>query len=272
MHLMICVSGFSKVGKDEFCQRLVNSYGAIHTGLIDPAKRHLAEIYGFSESQLFGPSENRNQGDLRFPKPIFTEKEVKLIQISDSINLWGTLENLTGYPKENVDGKPYSIIRSGDPDYWLSPREALQKYGELLCTLYPDTLINNGLQTHSMLAEGPMGKYTYSRMRGLIPALDWIRPDPFITCFSDFRHWNEIKAAKRVKNSRVVLVRIKSKRVPVPPFLHKSETEQVTIPDEDFDFVIQNDGSVSELHSAAEYVVEQSMKCSSRLMESIFCV
>jgi len=67
-HLMICVSGFSGTGKDEVAGRLVRTHGAVQTGLADPAKRHMADLYGFTEHQLFGPSSARNGGDLRYPK------------------------------------------------------------------------------------------------------------------------------------------------------------------------------------------------------------
>jgi len=77
-----------------------------------------------------------------------------------------------------------------------------------------------------------------------------------ITCFSDFRHIHEVRAARRAEADGVIpiLIRIKSKRVPHPPFDHRSETEQVLIPDSEFNFVIHNDGSVKDLHEAVDSI------------------
>src|SRR5271157_5972054 len=68
-HLMICVSGWAGTGKDECSGRLVREHQAIHTGLADPGKRHMADAYGFTAEQLWGPSKFRNAGDKRYPKP-----------------------------------------------------------------------------------------------------------------------------------------------------------------------------------------------------------
>lgn len=68
---MICISGYSGTGKDMVAGHLVREYGAVQTGLADPAKRHMADLYGFTEEQLFGPSSARNKGDLRYPKEAF---------------------------------------------------------------------------------------------------------------------------------------------------------------------------------------------------------
>src|ERR1700690_1845482 len=66
MHFLIAVSGFSKVGKDEFCKPLIEKFKAVQIGLADPAKRHMADLYGFTEEQLFGSL--KNVGDIRYPK------------------------------------------------------------------------------------------------------------------------------------------------------------------------------------------------------------
>jgi hypothetical protein len=224
---MICVSGFSGIGKDEFCKCLIKKYDAIQTGLADPAKRHLADLYGFTEEQLFGPSKFRNAGDMRYPKPDRTRDP---------------------------------SIKDGDPEYWLSPREALQKYCGLMNDLYQDTWIRKGIENHIKLASG---KYRYSKMHGLIFDRDAYQdredpPEYVTTCFADFRHWHEIRLARKHQSPTLlpVLVRIVSERIKLPPYDHRSETEQTTIPNSEFDFVIRNDGTVQELHDKANTVME----------------
>ena len=244
MHIMVCVSGFAGVGKDEFCKRLVEKHGAVHTGLIDAGKRHLADLYEFSEEQLFGPSRYRNQGDLRYPKSSFFE--------------CGLFQDEVGQWKSKKDGE-LVIVEAMDPKYWLSPREALQAHGEIMNSLYKDTWIEAGIRLHQTISKG--GK-KYSRMGGIQNDYSIQKQNPFISCFSDFRHWHEIKAARAIKEPgfKCVIVRIKSLRVPGPTFDHRSETEQTTIPDSEFDYVVKNDSSLEDLYSNVDLIMSESMK------------
>lgn len=276
-HYMICVSGFSGVGKDEFCSRLVKNHGAVQTGLADPMKRHMADLFGFSEEQLFGPSIFRNAGDIRYPKEIMDHAEwfappresspsSWIIRISDKtgvsdfepmLNHWSQSNDpkLPPVKKQESNGITEYVFSEGDPSFWLSPREALQKYGELMNNLYLNSWIRKGIEDHVKIASG---SYSYSRMGGVkhtgAPTRD---RKMVITCFSDFRHWHEIRAAKSssVRGIIPVLVRIKSKRVPNPPYQHRSELEQTTIPDSEFNFIIHNDKGVDELHKASDRLV-----------------
>lgn len=235
---MFCVSGYSGVGKDEFCKTLVAN-GAIHTGLADPAKRHMADVYGFTEEQLFGPSKFRNAGDLRYPK----DPKWNLVNVDG--------ENWT------CDGEP---VKSGDPKIWLSPREALQKYCEVMNTMFPDTWIRKGVEIHRQIADHSC---KYSRMGGVKISETTNNGsnkygNHIFTCFSDFRHKNEIRYVSSLPKEKIraVKIRIKSKRVPNPPFDHRSETEQATIPDDAFDYVIDNDGTVEDLSKSCDDMIK----------------
>lgn len=269
---MFCVSGFSGVGKDEFCSRLVKA-GAIQTGLVDPAKCHMADLYGFSEQQLFGPSKFRNEGDLRYMKN--NGVELGLFKWDESIpdrdnGLYGKIEpdsrywafktnNSASIPQDYPyivnRGEVLVLVKEGDPKYWLSPREALQRYCELMNDMYQDSWVRKGIEIQQKLATG---SYFYSRMGGCLKdnSSDGYRSDIFITCFSDFRHKHEFKAARQIVDSIPILVRIRSKRVPNPPYNHRSETEQTGISDDEFDFVVHNDGSVQDLHDAADNILK----------------
>lgn len=232
MHIIFCVSGYSGVGKDEFTSVLKSEFGAIQTGLVDPAKRHMADIYGFSRQQLFGPSSQRNGGDVRYPKPRFYQEKCEPVH-------QGSYRNESG-----------ETILEGNPDYWLSPREALQKYCELMNTLFGDTWVRKAFEVHGLLGSGSHG---YDPMVGLVEKQN-VTNGNVITVMADFRHWHEVLAAKRITGARVVLIRIKSDRVPLPPFPHRSETEQATIPDSEFDYVVMNNGTIENLHSEARRI------------------
>jgi hypothetical protein len=265
---MFCVSGFAGVGKDEFCKRLVTNHGAYHTGLIDPAKRHLAEVYDFSEDQLFGPSHFRNAGDIRYPKHNYYSSRLRPLD-KKAVTKWEIREPksdhlyytqdffVTDYSFIGKDGSLNYVVEQGDARFWLSPREALQLHGELLNDLYMDTWIQRGVNVHLSLATG---KYIYSRMGGLIPKSNPPSGESIVTCFSDFRHVHEIEYVRRLPKSVCIplLVRIKSKRVPNPIFTHRSEVEQTRIPDAKFNVVLHNDGNISELHHYVDELVEKA--------------
>ena len=310
-HYIIAISGFSGVGKDEFAKRLVSAYGAVQTGLADPMKRHMSDIYGFSAEQLFGPSSMRNSGDLRYPKKLFREYDLKPVDGSIPLNTNGIItpgkrywqcegrftEGVLEIPGSDPNkplwpAAPYIqidraasgplrlsqfryYIVEGHPSFWLSPREALQKYGELMNNLYGDTWIRLGIEIQKKLAivrrhvnDGVEFEYEYNKMDGLFQREAYsisgqsLHYGDLITCFSDFRHWNEIQYARQAGDSltTVVLIRVKHLRITTPPYQHRSETEQTTIPDSEFDFVVMNDGTIEDLYAKADKIVLQMKK------------
>jgi hypothetical protein len=310
MHFIFCVSGFSGVGKDEFCNRLSNSHGAIHTGLADPAKRHMADTYGFTKEQLFGPSQARNAGDKRHLKasalaagavPVSKEEassDLRLLE-KDGFEWWMVdlshgdrqcdelIEAILKASRECVDtsgkkgeriltkrideGKLRAYFKDNDPIFFLSPREALQEYCALMNSLCLSTWIRHGVDLHRKLARSP--RLSYDRMEGLVGlAVSGSNRDmskDFFTCFSDFRHWHEIKHVReeeaKFEDFKPVLVRIKRPGIEAPPFSHKSEMEQLSIPDSEFDFVIDNCGSIEDLWEKADIVVSESKRLRGRL-------
>lgn len=292
---MFCISGFSGVGKDECASVLLNKFGAVQTGLADPAKRHMADVYGFSYDQLFGPSKFRNAGDIRFPKNVM--KDLELTSCTDEVHSSPPHESLKGKKlwsfavqgRKSFSGALAEIlpklvtiaderetryfVEQGDPRFWLSPRESLQLYCELMNNLYLDTWVEKGINIHRQLGEVHQEddndifmRYAYDRMKGVVQndirnGENWKKNTGYtVTCFADFRHWHEVRAARRVTDMTPILLRILSERVPTPPYPHRSETEQATIPNSEFHFVLQNDGTVEEAHAKMNYVMQQVLK------------
>lgn len=237
-HVMLAVSGFSGSGKDEFVSGLRKTTDLTQVGLVDPAKRHMAEIYGFTKEQLFGPSKNRNAGDTRYPKTKAQEDGIHRVQ-------------------DMFVDRAGNLITEGDPNYWLSPREALQKYCELMNLLYPNTWIRKAIDTHQMVGTG---NYLYDSWAGLTPHEHITRTGLVVTVSADFRHLNEFEELDKKTDMNVYYVRIKTKRVPYPPFNHRSETEQVQIPDSRFDFIVDNDGTIEDLHARAANIMSEVQK------------
>jgi hypothetical protein len=212
-HIIIGFSGYAKTGKDACADYLVKKYNAIHTGLADPAKRHMMEVYGFTEDQVFGAA------------------------------------------KDEVD-----------PRIGVKPRILLQDYMKLLQDRYEPTWIEKGIKVHKELANS---KLRYERTKGVIessydgrflnhaqfldPKFEYV----VITTFSDIRHWHDVRG---VKNNGGAVVRVKRPGIDKPPFDHRSETEQATIPDEEFHFIIDNDFGLEDLYRKIDSVIEYLMK------------
>ena len=289
---LVGISGYSRTGKDTAAHRLVERFNAIHLGMTDHAKRHMADVYKFSEEQLFGPSEFRNAGDLRYPKPVYfgnkchrigkiPEKDMPKVSHGGAVAEKITLDPnkvyyiCEGRGPKNTEKLLYTPLRlgaaryfieEGDPAFWLSPREALQQYCELLEKLYLGSLIDYAVQTHLRLVpttdpgfpKAFFSSFDYDRMKGFVErSIPQMHEGHFITCFSDFRRKHQIQGAKDAASRKLtpVIIRVKHPDIKKPPFKHISETEQATIPDSAFDFVVDNDGSIDDLNMKMDSVV-----------------
>ena len=286
---LVGISGYSKTGKDTVAHWLVKRHNAIHLGMTDHAKRHMADAYGFSEEQLFGPSEARNGGDLRYPKSIYFENKCRLLEEVpqyeicsgetvgltrlDQTRVYHTCEGRGPAGTEKLSYEPIKLgaaryfIEEGDPCFWLSPREALQRYCELLEELYRGSLIDYAVQTHLRLIPRADPGYpktiyhflNYHRMNGLTEnSIPRIHEGHFMTCFSDFRRKHQIQGARDLAGNKLipVMIRVKRPGIEEPPFKHVSETEQADIPDSAFDFILDNDGDINELNVKINRVME----------------
>lgn len=315
---MVAISGFSGVGKDECAGHLVRKYRAIQTGLADPAKRHMMDVYGFTVEQLWGPSHMRNSGDPRYPKNVLNDLGPVPQGMGESIlsrlgpdAIHGEIKAGKGYVAVMAPELPGSgpvpakpgwgpvpwtaapggsrifFIEEDHPNFFLSPREALQLYCNLLNDLHLNTWARKGVEIQKALSKtlwdcgyySFLPRYTYSREIGLserVMDVDDImsrknvgvsaeNPDgevryhenPFVTTFSDFRHRHEIRLAREMANGYVpVMVRVKHPKIEKAPYDHRSETEQEGIPDSAFDFVVRNDGTLEDLRSKMDDVVQ----------------
>lgn len=276
-HFLFAFSGFSGVGKDECAKFLVNKYRALHSGLVDPAKRHMADIYWFSETQLFGPSESRNNGDSRYPKPIFYTLKIKPCTQGSEFDYefeWNADTHKFMPIVDHSDKFEKKLfIKKINPSFFLSPREVLQKYCALMNEMYQYTWIQNAVELHQKMADVTdmnsidhgkwIQKSGYSRMDGFkqheVPVREKFHiigngVPVYLSCLSDIRHLNEIEFLKKSQNAKMtpVLIRVKRPGIETPPYPHKSETEQATIPDSDFDFIINNDSDISSLHDKVD--------------------
>ena len=65
---VIGLAGKAGSGKSTVARHLVKQYGYVEIALADAVKRIAKQLYGFTDEQLWGPSEARNAPDLRYPR------------------------------------------------------------------------------------------------------------------------------------------------------------------------------------------------------------
>ncbi len=194
------------VGKDTMADYLVARYGFIKVSMADPFKRIAKEVYEFSDEQLWGPSQERNREDKRYPRP---------------------------------DGT------------FLTARIVTQLLGNELSRLaYPETWI---VYLRRVLKKIQAGSF-YSEQQGAfeVPG-EKSNYQGIIVGSCRFR--NEIEA---VKNMGGITVRLKRPALSVESFLaaglknHITETEQLALPDDLFDYVIEVPEGIKAFHAAID--------------------
>lgn len=214
--LIIGVCGKAGSGKDTIADILVRDLGFVKVAFADPLKRICKDVYDFTDEQLWGPSEKRNEPDFRY-----LHRKV------------GALGTMAGVP-------------SPPEDEYLTPRYALQKLGtEWGRDCYEPTWIEYGLRVaKKLLGEGYA--YKYSPQRGLEITFEAGFQRPTGVVISDVRFLNEIEG---LKEGGAKLVRVKRLNAGLKGQFseHRSETEQDDIPDELFDFIVNNAGSLEDL-------------------------
>jgi hypothetical protein len=65
--LIVAVCGLAGSGKDMACDYLVRTHGFKKTSFAAPLKQMVKIAFGFTDEQLYGPSEKREEQDERYP-------------------------------------------------------------------------------------------------------------------------------------------------------------------------------------------------------------
>lgn len=245
---IVGISGKAGSGKDAVAQHLVTKYGYAQVAWADTVKRMASDIFMFTEEQLWGPSNNRNEVDHRFSSTeVWEESRARMGACGKR---W--ISVLTGAPEgcqrvfeifltlvEWFDG-----IQASYPE--LSPRIALQALGtdwgreHIYRNVWVDYTMN---VTRQLLSYEPYS--VYSRTQGLRE----VDKDPNIkgVVISDIRFENELKAIPDAGGYLIKLVR------PTPSkdeaiFHHSSESAQDWFDADQFDASVMNDGTLKDLY------------------------
>lgn len=287
-------SGYSKSGKDEACKAIEQIYNVIPIGMTDPARRSFMEIYGWDENQMYGSPEFRNSGDPNLPKEKFkklfslgiiknnpdlsdqnqdffqnlkkhmqefpcsnTDREFLYIPKDSHIFKWDHGPDFSINKKYFVEASDCWVTSTNNPELFLSPREALQVHCETMNTLFEPTWVKSVFNNiNNILKLNAAGhSVSYSRVDGIVQSRT-SNPNGLIFVLNDLRHWHEMRYADSLNlpDFKITKIRVKRPSVPTPPFDHRSETEQASIPDSEFNFVIDNNATLEDFYNVVQNI------------------
>jgi hypothetical protein len=246
--MIIGICGAAGSGKSAAADFFVKNHDGIVVSLADPLKRACADWFGWDEETLWGASYKRNLPDTRYPRSFYKKSVMKDGQ-------------LVGHEND-------------EPFAYLTPRHALQQLGtEFGRRCYQDVWVEYALRMAEQLLEGksvmldyvypadypddaPREKYEgrahprYEAKRGLFDYAP--RPEaaiPEFVVIPDIRFRNEVEGLKK-RGAKVIRIVRPGAGLIGAAGQHLSETEQTTIPDELFDGVISNIGTLQDLETA----------------------
>jgi hypothetical protein len=235
--MIIGLSGYAGVGKDTVADRLMRSHNSVKMALADPLKRIARDVFDFSVEQLWGPSQRRNEPDLRYPR------------MHDWID-----------PKDGVYTCACctATCRRGDqpskdPCY-LTPRYSLQILGtewgrHCYKTVWSELGVRSAL---SILVDDQ----DYAPEHGVYCKDQYSGPPYASVVIPDIRFRSEIDVLRRVSKVPVRIVRLRRPGFDAPAYNHPSETEQASITDQEFDYIYEGSDSLDDIDQRVAVLVE----------------
>ena len=211
--MILGISGLAGSGKDTFARFLVEDHKFVVVSLADPLKRICRDVFDFSDEQLWGPSEKRNEPDLR-------------------------------YPRAKCHGCQTCEFRCDHYLGYLTPRYALQQLGtEWGRDCYGNVWVEYALRVAATLRQG---NHLYNPKDGLFRSHLSVQH----VAIPDVRFRNEIDGIRQA-GGKLVRIRRPGAGLSGAAAVHASEAEQASIPDVVFDLVIENNGTLEELRAKA---------------------
>lgn len=257
---VVGVSGQAGAGKDTVANYIVEKYGFVRVALADPLKRLGFRVFRFSEEQLWGPSDARNAVDDRFAGDLAWDRALErlhLISHEYCADVLGTADDT------RLEQASNSLIHWF---YWLkstfygklSPRIMLQTLGtewgrevvgEDIWMNYffrtVRTLLHEDGNTHNLhytALEGVVKrscvKLVYTPVRGVIA--------------SDVRFENEFKRLRNEGGSVIRVIRPDTDADAATIGVAGHASEQHNYSFENFDFILNNNGTLLELYRAID--------------------
>lgn len=216
--MILGLVGNAGSGKDTAADFLVKNDAFVKVALADPLKRICRDVFGFTDQQLWGPSQFRNAADMRYVR-------MKKGALGTTITEW------------NVEKNEYDTVPSPTEDRYLTPRYALQQLGtEWGRDCYDNIWIDYALRVAKDIL---MEQRSYDARHGLGTSADGYqvtRKQGVV--ISDVRFNNEIQAIKKAGGKIVRLLR--GTGLEGSAGQHRSETELQEMSHDLFDEVVDN--------------------------------
>lgn len=255
---IVGVSGQIGSGKDTVADRFVDK-GYAKVSLADPMKRFANLVFGFTEEQLWGPSDCRNAVDDRYaPNSVEWIRSQMIAATLAPGFICDLMPDST--PEAHVEAMKalqtwYQDLYDNHPN--LSPRVCLQTLGTEWGRAVSENVWVDYLYRTAEKLKG--GTFLYGRTQGLIPTKD----DEMIVysgiVVPDVRFENELKffSDQGLNAIRVVRPDTDGEATKTGVVGHKSETEQQGFDPALFSAIIQNEGTLEELLAEADKYAEQ---------------
>lgn len=244
--MIIGISGLAGTGKDTAADMLVRNHGFVKVSLADPIKRICRDVFAFTDDQLFGPSESRNAEDRRYPR--YRQGDVFAVMMA--------AEGVSLSLRSSEEIAELWRQKMGNEPMWLTPRYALQTLGtEWGRNCYDDIWVEYAVRIYQQLQIGDCYYDAKTGLRMTTSVSNVMEPKKNVVV-SDVRFKNEIAGLKK---AGAKLIRIRRPGYETPRWNHPSETEQLDIPDDEFDFVIRNSGDLEDLaQTLAVFILDQT--------------
>jgi len=229
--MIIGVAGNAGSGKDTVADHLVKHHGFVKVALADPLKRICREVFDFSEEQLWGPSEKRNEPDKRYPR--------KLDELSE-----GIIKGLQ-VPREFTH-----------PNAYLTPRHALQQLGtEWGRACYENVWVDYALRVAKQILDRYYARYDAKRGTYEIEKDDGLSIEGVV--IPDVRFRNEVDAI-RAAGGKVWRVSRFGAGLQGAAAKHQSETELDTIPLDLFTQHVSNNSTLEALYAVIDRIMKET--------------
>lgn len=251
---LIGVSGQLGAGKDTVSDYLCSAYGFSRVALADPIKRLGYYVFLFSDKQLWGPSQLRNSVDSRFLSSEMwdsTEARLRAYSVEFCTSVIGTDDP---HVISNAVNALFSWFVDLKREYRtkLSPRVMLQTLGTEWgrhC-VSDDVWISHLLKVSRCLLneDGNTNSWEYNPLSGPSPS-----NNP--TCgvvVSDVRFANELSLIKDAGGSLIRVIRPETDSLASSVGVSNHESEQLEMSMASFDFILNNEGSLTDLYNAVD--------------------
>lgn len=232
--MIIGLCGIAGSGKDTVADFLVKNHGFVKVALADPLKRICKEVFGFTDEQLWGPSEMRNAPDPRYRR--VSQEDEKRCTCKKKF-------------RDAEDFRDHLPCIEGPT--FLTPRFALQQLGtEWGRNCYPNVWIDYALRVAKRLLTPDLSGYVpgYDARFGFDEHYTGVNKGVVI---SDVRFLNEVNA---IIAAQGIVWRINRPGAGLSGSAakHASESEQLEIPREKFHMEIPNYKGLQDLENAVK--------------------